>query len=330
MIKLCNKLVPTIGIKAFINDLGYLNRKLIKSNKRSVTADEKVDALLDYYTRLFPEDYSLDLITKINITPMKKTDFDEFRDLQIQDDSLDMMEIIDSESSDDTSISLKDGGFGGYDFVSDMRFDTTAPNMYEVTSKKKLKKHADEESEEEDTDEDVEDEDIEEVEDDENIDDEDAESDDVENEDMETEEVDDSIEPSDDIENDTDDEEEEIPIKIPIDLVFDVLSDASNNVNTLLNLNLRRSPVPVATYIREDISGIADTESYESKTVLLDKIDKVWQIYQVFLKSKTTIYVVISADCHTKDDKYFDWDNIQYRGFYSTKQEAVNEIKGYL
>ena len=46
------------------------------------------------------------------------------------------MERLDSGSKD--SINLKDGGNGGYDFVSDMRYDTTAPNTYEVTSKKKL------------------------------------------------------------------------------------------------------------------------------------------------------------------------------------------------
>jgi hypothetical protein len=343
MIKLCSKLVPTIGIKAFINDLGYLNRKVIKANKMKVTADEKVDAILDYYIRLFPEDYSLNLVKKINVSPMKKTDFDEFKDLQIQDDSLDMMELIDSESSDDTSISLKDGGFGGYDFVSDMRFDTTAPNMYEVTSKKKLKKQADDDEDTED-DEEVEDEedtsdeeDTEKDNDDEN--DEDSADDDAD----EDEESDDSEEDEEETapppppkpkkpakSEEDEDEEEEKPLTIPTDLVFDVLSDASNNVNSLLKLNLRRSPVPVSTYIREDISGIADTESYESKTVILDKVNEVWEIFQMFLKNKTTVYIVISADCHTKDDKYFDWDNIEYRGFYSTKQEAVNEIKGYL
>ena len=96
------------------------------------------------------------------------------------------------------------------------------------------------------------------------------------------------------------------------------------------NINLKRSPVPVSTYVRNDISNIPDKETYESKVGLVDDINEVWEIWEVFLNNKTNIYVIIYADCITNDYTFFKWENITYKGFYSTKQEAINEIKGYL
>ena len=119
-------------------------------------------------------------------------------------------------------------------------------------------------------------------------------------------------------------------MNIPLELVLDSLSEASNNVNILLNVDLKRSPVPVSTYIRQDISNIPNEETYESKVCLLEDSNEIWQVWEVFLNNKENVYVVIYAECKTKDYNSFEWDNIQYKGFYSTKQEAINEIKGYL
>lgn len=255
LIKLCNKLIPTFGLKHLVNDIKYIMTKRASNNK--------IDLLLDYYNRLFPEDYSLSLLKTYNVDKLKSNSFEEFRDIQISDENLEMLEQLDSGSLE--PLINKDGGPNGYDFVSDMREDTTAPNVYEVTSKKKVKLA-----------------------------------------------------------------EEEEKISIPLELVLDVLSEASNNVNILLNRDLKRSPVPVSTYIRKDISNIPDKKSYESEIALLNNEDEVWEVWEIFLKDKTNVFVVIYANCITKDYKFFDWDNIQYKGFYSTKQEAINEIKGYL
>lgn len=253
LLRLSKVLIPTFGSKLFFDDVKYTMNK--------TASNRTINILLDYYNRIFPEDYSLKLINNLNGI-IKNTDFSEFNDIQISDIALDEMEKLDSGTKD--SINLKDGGVGGYDFCSDMREDTTAPGMYEITSKKKV------------------------------------------------------ISKEKEIEN------------IPLDLVLDALSDASNNVSELLNINLKRSPVPVSTYVRNDISNIPDKETYESKVGLVNDINEVWEVWEVFLDNKTNIYVIIYADCITNDYTFFKWENITYKGFYSTKQEAINEIKGYL
>ena len=112
--------------------------------------------------------------------------------------------------------------------------------------------------------------------------------------------------------------------------MLDVISEAANEVNILLNRDLKRSPVPIATYIRQDISNIPDKETFESKIGLVDDINEVYEIWEIFLKDKMNIFVIIYGECVTNNYKIFDYQNIEYKGFYSTKQEAENEIKGYL
>ena len=123
-LKLSSKLIPTFGLKALIRDVKYLNKRASK---------RKINLLIDYYSRIFPKDYSLNLLKKYDLN--KTNDFKPFEDIQISDEALDVMEKLDSGSMD--SLIVKDNGLDGYDFVSDMREDTTAPNQYEVTSKKK-------------------------------------------------------------------------------------------------------------------------------------------------------------------------------------------------
>ena len=129
VIKLSKNLIPTFGLNKFMEDINFIKNKKIIANK-------KVDLMLNYYNQIFPEDYSLNLLKSFNKNILKNNDFNKFNDIQISDIVLDEMERLDSGSKN--SINLKDGGNGGYDFVSDMRYDTTAPNTYEVTSKKKL------------------------------------------------------------------------------------------------------------------------------------------------------------------------------------------------
>jgi len=256
LLRVSKHLINTFGLNKLLNDIKYLNKK---------ASNNKIDLLLDYYTRIFPEDYSLKLLKQLDVS--KRNDFDTFTDLQISDIVLDEMEKLDSGCSE--SLNLKDGGTQGYDFTSDMRYDTTSPNMYEVTSRKRLKRKK-------------------------------------------------KV-----IAKDND-------ISIPVDLVIDILSEVSHKISYLFNINLKKSPVPICTYIRQDISNIPDVESYESKVGLTNDINEIYQIWEIFLNDKTNVYVVIYADCITNNYTFFEYDNVQYKGFYATKQEAINEIKGYL
>lgn len=59
----------------------------------------------------------------------------------------------------------------------------------------------------------------------------------------------------------------------------------------------------------------------------------VYEIWKVFLDYEKTnmnsCFVVISGDFTLQGYRNGVWSNIKYCGFYSSPQEAENEIKGY-
>ena len=126
-ISIFKKLIPTFGMNHLIQDLEY-------ASKMRRTADKKSDMLINYYVRLFPEDYSLKLVKNF-IEPRKDNVYTDktrvYEDFQISDDSLKKMEEF--LSGEQESLVLKDNPYDAYDFKSNLRYDTTAPNTYEVS-----------------------------------------------------------------------------------------------------------------------------------------------------------------------------------------------------
>ena len=318
LIKICKKSIPTVATIHLANDLQY-----IQTNEHNLDiVNKKAQIMYDYYSQLFPEDYSLQLM---------KNYFKPFVDLQISDESLTQMEKMDSENQE--SLVLKDNGFDAYDFTSDMRYDTTAPNIYEVNNgtdavyrlSGKLKKKIIQ----------ADDEDIEDIPDDEDID----ENIDIEDTDIENTQEEDTPIPTFSMPNVEDietEEEEETEIeydnnnKIPNDLVFDVLNEATVDIHNFTQEKFLKPPVPVCIYIRYDNTTTPDSYSFESEVAVIDSLHKVYTVYEFFLSNRTNLFVIIQADRLTQDNKHYEWENIQYKGFYNTKQEAVNYVKGRL
>lgn len=229
------------------------------------------------------------------------TDY-KFQDYQLSYESLEQMEKVDSGTLE--PLTLHDNQ--NYDFISDMRLDTVAPNEYEVgignsfykTSRRLIA----------------------------------AEDKDIENADIEDETQNSVPEIIDNSQYDElDESEEEIHTedKIPAYLVFDALKEATDNIVAMLHTRIKKAPVPVDIYVRYDNLNDADTYSNESEVALTDYVDKVYTIYQMFLTDQN-VYIIITADRLTKDYKFYQWDNIIYNGFYATRQEAVNYIKSVL
>lgn len=228
------------------------------------------------------------------------TDY-KFQDYQISYDSLEAMEKVDSGNLD--SLVLHNNQ--NYDFVSDMRYDTTAPNQYEVSvdyngvykmSSKKRLITAEEEVENSIPDMNV------------------SSYEDNQEDDQPEEEIEEEIHTED---------------KIPNYLVFDALKQATDEVTTTLNQNIKKAPVPVDIYIRYDNLNDPDNYTTESQVAFTDYIDTVYTIYQIFLQD-INVYVIITADRLTKDHKFYEWENVVYNGFYATRQEAVDYIKSCL
>ena len=312
--KILSKNLKTIISVQLDKDLDYI----LKTNNDTYDVNKKAEIMFDYYSQLFPEDYTLNLI--------KKQYFKPFVDIQISDVALDQMEKMDSENQE--SLVLKDNSFDAYDFVSDMRYDTTEPNVYEVNNgtdavyklssrlKKKIVQADDDFSEDgiDDIDNDLQLDDLE----DDNTPVPTFSMPDVENTNTEEETVE---------ENEI---EYDVNNKLPQDLVFDTLKEATNEIASFTGQKMLKPPVPVAIYIREDKSLTPDSYSFESEVAVADYLDMVYTIYQFFLKNRTNVFAIIQADRYTQDHKFYEWDNVLYKGFYNTKQEAVNYIKGHL
>lgn len=225
------------------------------------------------------------------------TDY-KFQDYQLSYESLEQMEKVDSANL--TSLVLNNQQ--GYDFVSDMREDSVAPNEYEVgvgNSFYRLSKRLA-------------------AEEDENTP--------VENSipEVNVSEYNEDVEQEEEIE-----EEIRIEDKIPNYLVLDVLKTATDDVVSSLTQRIKKAPVPVGVYIRYDNLNDADVYTNDSEVALTDYTDKVYTIYQMFLQTMN-VYIIIQADRLTKDHKFYNWENVQYKGFFTTKQEAANYIKSAL
>lgn len=118
-------------------------------------------------------------------------------------------------------------------------------------------------------------------------------------------------------------------------MVMDALSIASRSVSQLLSLRLEVPPVPLKTVKKqnpEDINNSND-ELPAGFKVPAHK-DEIFEIWKVFLEENeediNEAYVILSADYRSQGYKVGKWENVEYRGFYTTLEEAQNEISGYL
>ena len=63
-------------------------------------------------------------------------------------------------------------------------------------------------------------------------------------------------------------------------------------------------------------------------------IVKVYEIWKVYLERNeeklNEVYVVVTGDYTLQGYRNGCWSNIQYKGFYTTLEEAQNNISGYL
>lgn len=113
---------------------------------------------------------------------------------------------------------------------------------------------------------------------------------------------------------------------------MDAISIASKNVSMLMNRKLEMAPVPIKSIRRQKYNNGVDCELY--KFLQPVNIVTVYEIWQVFLDRNNSdiecVYVIITGDNTSEGYKNGDWSNIEYKGFYTTPEEALNEISGYI
>lgn len=122
---------------------------------------------------------------------------------------------------------------------------------------------------------------------------------------------------------------------IPYSEIMNAISMASRNVSILFNRKLQVAPVFIKQIRKEiDTNAIPKGENSYVNNISLVNVITVHEIWKVFLEHKKTnmdeCYIVISGDYTLQGYKNGIWSNVDYCGFYSTVQEAENEILGYL
>jgi hypothetical protein len=122
---------------------------------------------------------------------------------------------------------------------------------------------------------------------------------------------------------------------MPIDLVLDVLSLAAKSVSETLSLKLEVPPVPLKTVKKKVPNNNEEQNSSIPEGYKIPaKRDNIFEIWKIFLEDNpekiTEAYVILNGDFVDQGYKKGIWENIEYKGFYTTLEEAQNEISGYL
>lgn len=122
---------------------------------------------------------------------------------------------------------------------------------------------------------------------------------------------------------------------IPLYLVLDALSQASHNVSILLKLQLDVPPIKRADVrIQGDDSYLGNSTqqmSIDSTPVSIVQVFEVWEVLlDVDAFDLEKVYVVIGARYRQEGYRGGTWSDVEYEGFYTTLEEAKNEINGYL
>ena len=115
---------------------------------------------------------------------------------------------------------------------------------------------------------------------------------------------------------------------------MDAISQGSRNVSILLNRKLSIPPVPIKTVKKNDnnMNAAVETPMYQA----VEPINKVnvYEVWKVFLEENEDeldfVFVIISSECILNGYRNAEWENVKYEGFYTTIEEAQNEIKGYI
>lgn len=120
---------------------------------------------------------------------------------------------------------------------------------------------------------------------------------------------------------------------IPLYLVMDAVSQAARNVSILLNRNLQVPPVPIKSVRKQDETNATENASLYSflEPVNIVKVNEIWKVYLESNEEELdSVFVIISGDFTLQGYRNGVWSNVVYNGFYTTVEEAQNEIGGYL
>lgn len=115
---------------------------------------------------------------------------------------------------------------------------------------------------------------------------------------------------------------------------MDAINSAGRNVSILLNRKLQTAPVFMKQIRKQiDTNAVPKDQNYYQNINMVNIIT-IYEIWKVFLDYEKThmneCYIVIGGDYTLQGYRNGTWSNIKYCGFYTSVQEAENEIGGHL
>lgn len=89
--------------------------------------------------------------------------------------------------------------------------------------------------------------------------------------------------------------------------------------------------MPIKSIRKQNENSLNNDQPTMNIVIPLNIVD-VFEVWKVCLKDEeiSEVFLVISGKYTLEGYKNGKWSDIKYRGFYSTSEEAQNNISGYL
>lgn len=101
-----------------------------------------------------------------------------------------------------------------------------------------------------------------------------------------------------------------------------------------MNRKLEVPPIPIRSVRKQDNSTAVDSESPMQGVIEPKNEIKVYEIWKVYLEENEEeldfVFVIVTAENTMQGYRNGEWSNVEYKGFYTTIEEAQNEISGYI
>lgn len=112
---------------------------------------------------------------------------------------------------------------------------------------------------------------------------------------------------------------------------MDAIGEVSDNVSKLLKTKLSIPPTPIRSIRKQKNRANSNIDDFYTVVDIPEMLD-VFEVWRIVLDDEelNEVFVVLSAKCKLAGYKQAKWSDVKYRGFYSTVDEAINNIYGQL
>lgn len=120
---------------------------------------------------------------------------------------------------------------------------------------------------------------------------------------------------------------------IPLSIIEPVIDKGCENIHNVLEFGFAAPPRHVRT-IRKQLNRAEGFVDFDPAIDVPDLVT-VYEVWEVSALADNGVdveywFIVISAKCKLAGMTQPDWSNVEYRGFYSTVDEAENNISGHM